>query len=109
MINIWAIHNDERYWDKPDEFRPHRFLNKEGKFVKGEQKSFMPFGLGRRQCFGEAMAKMETFVIFARLMKDFKVEKVPGEPLPSLQGILGVTLAPEPFKVIFKSRNNNVY
>lgn len=107
IFNFYAIHNDEDYWDKPEEFNPNRFLNEEGKYVTGLNESYMVFGMGRRQCFGEVMAKIELFTFISRLLRDFKVEKAPGEPFPSFEGDLGVTFAPKPYKVAFKARNNN--
>ena len=109
IVNIWAIHNDESEWDNPQEFNPKRFLDGDGKFVSGMNDSFFGFGAGKRQCFGEAIAKMELFIILSRLVRDFTMSTVPGEPLPSLEGILGVTNAPKTHNVIFRPRevNNN--
>lgn len=43
--SIFALHDDPRYWDSPEEFRPERWLNAEGKFVATKE-GFMPFGSG---------------------------------------------------------------
>ncbi|XP_042883877.1 cytochrome P450 2L1-like [Penaeus japonicus] len=39
-------HVDSRYWDEPQEFRPERFLDQEGK-VKIPKEGLMPFGSGK--------------------------------------------------------------
>ena len=71
--------------------------------------SFFGFGAGKRQCFGEAIAKMQLFIILSRLVRDFTMSTVPGDPLPSMEGVLGITNAPKNHNVIFRSRevNNN--
>lgn len=42
--HIHAVHMDPKLWDRPQEFRPERFLNAEGKVVKPD--FFIPFGVG---------------------------------------------------------------
>jgi 26-hydroxylase len=42
---LHAVHMDPTLWDKPEEFRPTRFLNDEGKVTKPEY--FIPFGVGK--------------------------------------------------------------
>ena len=101
MFNLWNMHRDEKYWDKPLEFRPERWIQ-DNKFVL--QASFLPFGAGRRSCLGETMAKLELFVILARLLKDFKIESATCDALPTLEGKLGCTLAPVPYNCKFIPR-----
>ena len=109
IVNIWAIHNDQKEWNDPEAFNPERFLDENGKFASGMNESFFGFGAGKRQCFGEAVAKMELFIILSRLVRDFTMSTVPGDPLPSMEGVLGITNAPKNHNVIFRSRevNNN--
>ncbi len=49
-IPIVGIHNDDRYWESPDEFRPERFSKEnKHKIIHG---TYLPFGLGPRNCIG---------------------------------------------------------
>ena len=108
IINFWNIHMNEKYWDKPKQFNPYRFLDEDGVFVEsGRLKSFLPFSAGIRGCPGEAFAKLELFMMISRMFRDFRVELPKGESLPSLEGELGITLSPKPFSIVFKPRNNN--
>jgi cytochrome P450 family 6 len=50
VIPTMSIQNDERYWDKPEEFRPERFTPEE--IQKRPSCTFMPFGEGPRNCIG---------------------------------------------------------
>jgi cytochrome P450 len=34
MPNLYALHHDPRYWKKPDEFRPERWLEEEKDLVR---------------------------------------------------------------------------
>jgi methyl farnesoate epoxidase/farnesoate epoxidase len=38
---------DKKYWGDPEAFRPERFLDSNGKFVKPER--VIPFGFGKLQ------------------------------------------------------------
>ncbi|GJX98931.1 cytochrome P450 [Tanacetum coccineum] len=60
FINVWAIQRDPRYWDKPLEFKPERFLSIEGTNkwdFTGNNMKFLPFGSGRRLCPGYPLAE----------------------------------------------------
>ena len=35
-VNVYNLHQDERYWDKPWDFVPERFLDEEGDLVKAD-------------------------------------------------------------------------
>ncbi|XP_047480020.1 cytochrome P450 2L1-like [Penaeus chinensis] len=63
-------HMDARYWEEPQEFRPERFLDQEGK-VKTPKEGFIPFGAGRRGCLGEGLSRMELYIFTAALLQNF--------------------------------------
>jgi len=103
---LYAVHMDPKLWDEPEAFRPSRFLSSEGKICKPEY--FMPFGVGRRMCLGEILARMELFLFFSSLMHTFDLRLPEGASLPSLRGNAGITISPDPFKVCFLQRDLNV-
>ena len=88
---------DPTLWDSPEEFRPNRFLNSEGNVWKPEY--FIPFGVGRRMCLGDVLARMELFLFFSSVMHTFTLELPEGEPMPSLKGNVGVTITPQAYRV----------
>ncbi|KOC66607.1 Cytochrome P450 18a1 [Habropoda laboriosa] len=100
---LHAVHMDPELWEKPEEFRPSRFLSVEGKVQKPEY--FMPFGVGRRMCLGDVLARMELFLFFSSLMHTFELRSPQGSSLPSLRGNAGVTVTPDPFDVCLLPRN----
>lgn len=100
---LHAIHMDPNLWDKPEQFNPSRFINSEGKVSKPEY--FLPFGVGRRMCLGDVLARMELFLYFSCLLHCFDLSVPEGETLPSLKGNAGITITPDAFKVCLKPRN----
>ncbi|XP_076038360.1 cytochrome P450 2L1-like [Oratosquilla oratoria] len=66
----YYCHNDEKYWNKPSEFRPERFLDENNTIVIPRE-GFLPFGVGRRQCIGEPLATMELFIFLTTLLQKF--------------------------------------
>lgn len=42
LFNLFSVHMDEKYWEKPFEFRPERFLTDDGNLLIHD--SFLPFG-----------------------------------------------------------------
>lgn len=99
---LHAVHMDPELWHEPETFQPSRFLSPEGKVQKPEY--FMPFGVGRRMCLGETLARMEIFLFFTSLLHNFDVKLPEGESLPSLRGNAGVTVTPDRFKVSLMQR-----
>ena len=93
MTNYYSTHMDEEYWKDPKVFRPRRFIS-EGKYAPDER--LIPFGLGRRKCLGENLARMENLLLFANMVKCFKFKCLDGE-LPILEPEGGLTYGPKPF------------
>ncbi|KAL6110779.1 cyp2u1 [Pungitius sinensis] len=100
--NLWSVHRDPTVWDEPDRFNPARFLNEEGQLLRKEY--FIPFGIGRRVCMGEQLAKMELFLTVTSLLQAFRFRLPEGAPPPSLTGRFGLTLAPRPYAVCVSPR-----
>jgi hypothetical protein len=91
-------------WKDPELFNPDRFLSSDGtKVVKPEY--FIPFGVGRRVCLGDVLAKAELFLFFSTILHTFKLTLPPGATVPDLRGQAGVTVSPQSFKVIISFFN----
>uniref|UniRef100_A0A8C6XUX3 Cytochrome P450 family 2 subfamily W member 1 n=1 Tax=Naja naja TaxID=35670 RepID=A0A8C6XUX3_NAJNA len=67
---------DETQWETPYRFNPNHFLDAEGNFVKKE--AFLPFSIGRRNCLGENLARMELFIFVVGLLQRFIFQAPPG-------------------------------
>ncbi|CAN4085946.1 unnamed protein product [Withania somnifera] len=70
VVNVWAIGRDPLLWEKPDKYRPERFLNSDID-VKGLNFELLPFGSGRRGCPGRTFAMAAIELALARLVHKF--------------------------------------
>eukprot|EP00112_Aurelia_sp_Birch-Aquarium-sp1_P013905 Seg298.8 transcript_id=Seg298.8/GoldUCD/mRNA.D3Y31 product="Steroid 17-alpha-hydroxylase/17 20 lyase" protein_id=Seg298.8/GoldUCD/D3Y31 len=104
IFNTYAIHHDERHWSDPEDFQPERWLDEDGSYTPGKHTSFLPFSAGKRVCFGEALAKMELFLILSRVFQSFEFLPADREDLPKTDGFVFLTHQRKPYKVIAKKR-----
>ncbi|XP_054715394.1 cytochrome P450 18a1-like [Uloborus diversus] len=102
LPNLWAIHMDPELWDRPEEFRPERFLVN-GRVVKPS--FFMPFSVGRRMCVGDNLTRMEVFLFLTSLLQQFELKVPTGAAPPSLEGIAALSMTTQPFQVCTVPRN----
>ncbi|KAM4655399.1 cytochrome P450 2J2-like [Amazona ochrocephala] len=93
--SLTSVMFDKNVWETPDAFNPGHFL-KDGQFYKNEY--FMPFSIGKRSCLGELLARSELFLFFTSLLQKFTFQAPLGTTL-SLKTQLGITVAPQPYKI----------
>ncbi|KAJ3645071.1 hypothetical protein Zmor_022759 [Zophobas morio] len=98
MPLLWGIHMDPKVHKDPEEFRPERFIDSDGKFFKPE--SFLPFQSGKRMCVGEDIANMVTTIFIAGVLQNFRIGAVDSVPI-DFTGSCGAALTPKPQKLIF--------
>lgn len=103
LVSLYSLNMDKEYWKDPDVFRPERFLNENGEYVQHSEQ-FFPFGLGKRRCMGENLAKSSLFLFFATFMHSFDMILPNGTPMPNTQPDDGITLQPKPFQIQLKIR-----
>ena len=106
LINVDEIHHDPKEWPEPNEFKPERFLDSDGKFVGWTTKhAFMPFGLGRRVCLGQVFGKILIFTFASTLLHLYKIELPEGAEKPSTSPIGLNFHHPKDFTVVAKKRH----
>jgi cytochrome P450 len=99
-LPIWAMHRDEKYYSKADEFIPERWTNE---FLATIPKqAFTPFGYGVRSCIGETFAMYEFKIILSSLLLNFKFKLVKNVPLEIVTIIMA--RPKEEFEVSFVRR-----
>ncbi|KAF8630083.1 hypothetical protein AX17_005481 [Amanita inopinata Kibby_2008] len=93
FMNIYFMYHDERYFDRPEEFIPERFLNhpyglKEGVVDDPARRPNLQFGGGRRVCPGIVPAKTSMELIIAKLIWGFDL-------LPEIDPATGKEVFPD--------------
>uniref|UniRef100_Q7M1E6 Cytochrome P450 92B1 n=1 Tax=Petunia hybrida TaxID=4102 RepID=Q7M1E6_PETHY len=69
-VNAWSIGRNPKYWDKPEEFIPERFLENDID-IKGQNFTLLPFGSGRRRCPGYSLGIKLVRTTMANLLHGF--------------------------------------
>ncbi|CAJ0575712.1 unnamed protein product, partial [Mesorhabditis spiculigera] len=97
-VLVWGQIDGVLYMDpnfkNPETFDPTRFLLEDGKtFNKTTVERMVAFCIGKRQCAGEGLARMELFLVLAALFQRFKIEPSPGWKI-DLTGIPGTVRLP---------------
>ncbi|MED1783835.1 cytochrome P450 [Brevibacillus fortis] len=88
-IPQYILHRDERYFEKPNQFLPERFLP--GSPAPSPYVYF-PFGLGPRSCIGMNFAIMEISTVLSLLLSRFTLH-IP-EDQPPLTPQIGFSMTP---------------
>jgi len=83
---LWSAHlsgRDPDVWDDPLRFNPDRFHNMTEDQQAGADAAWVPFGGGRRNCIGFALAQMELTLLIARFAQRLDVTPpATGKPGP---------------------------
>ncbi|XP_017284213.1 cytochrome P450 1A1 isoform X1 [Kryptolebias marmoratus] len=107
FINQWQINHDPELWEDPSSFIPDRFLSDDGTEVnKLDGEKVVIFGLGRRRCIGEVIARNEVFLFLAIIIQKLHFYQLPGEPL-DLTPEYGLTMKHKRCHLGVKLRDEN--
>lgn len=106
--SLSAINTDPKYVKNPDVFDPEQFIDETtGKFKPNP--AVLPFGIGRRQCIGINLAKMELYLFTGALIQQFNFKLVPTAPADVNNCIIAPSRTPRPFRMKVEVRNVNEY
>ncbi|CAB3398702.1 unnamed protein product [Caenorhabditis bovis] len=96
-VELSLLHTDEKVFENPGEFNPDRFITNEGL-----EKKLIPFGIGKRACLGESLARAELYLVLGNLILRYNIEPV-GE-LPPLRSLtpFGGMKRPPPYELRLK-------
>uniref|UniRef100_A0A7E4W476 CYtochrome P450 family n=1 Tax=Panagrellus redivivus TaxID=6233 RepID=A0A7E4W476_PANRE len=101
ISHISSILYDERYFPEPYAFKPERFIDENGAFK--QHPALIPFGVGKRSCLGEALAKMELYLVIANMFNRYKFSADPEKPVP-LTRIMSGTINAAPYNCRIEKR-----
>ena len=103
LANQYAINNDKRAYENPEEFIPERFLNEDG-LVGARPRSYMPFGLGRRACPGETSARTTLWMVMVLLCQRYKFLSPEGVELKPDYCGKSFDTSPKKYEIVLESR-----
>lgn len=72
IYSIIGVHNDPQYFPNPEKFDPERFSDENRQNIKPN--TYLPFGIGPRNCIGSRFALMEMKTIIYYLLLNFSFE-----------------------------------
>uniref|UniRef100_A0A2P2I3B0 Cytochrome P450 2L1-like n=1 Tax=Hirondellea gigas TaxID=1518452 RepID=A0A2P2I3B0_9CRUS len=105
LVCAEMCHRDPAVWKCPDDLYPEHFLDEDGK-LDSKKDSFLPFSIGRRQCLGESLARMELFLFASAILQRFTIQPPPGVTLStSTDPAMKLLNSPKPYKVVLKKRH----
>lgn len=65
---LGALHLNDDLFENPRKFEPERFLKNEKLFQQ-----IIPFGIGKRSCVGEQLARSELYLVFGNLLLRYNI------------------------------------
>ncbi|KAI3733226.1 hypothetical protein L1987_64446 [Smallanthus sonchifolius] len=72
-VNAWAVGRDPKFWERPEEFEPERFMRSSVDY-KGADFELIPFGSGRRGCPGISFGSVTMELALSNLVYSFDWE-----------------------------------
>ncbi|GFN84730.1 cytochrome p450 [Plakobranchus ocellatus] len=96
--SLASVLMDPELFPEPSVFKPSRFLERKHN-IKLRDLGLIPFNIGKRNCLGETLARVELFLVAAAMLQKFRFVLPDDEPHPSLKGVVGATRMPPPFKL----------
>ena len=79
MLSPYLIHRHPHFCDRPEEFRPERFVDAASD--PRDQWIYIPFAAGPRHCVGENFAMYEMIAHLVRVVRDWRLERVDDGPI----------------------------
>lgn len=102
LLNLQPTYMSEEIWGDPQNFRPERFLDESGELIAHPK--FLPFGLGKRKCLGDAFARGCLFIFTTEFLRRYEIRPLDMNNLPSSEPLPGLVASPQPYFARFTRR-----
>nr|QST15078.1 CYP370C9 protein [Diaphanosoma celebensis] len=103
MANLYAVFRDPQLWEKPYEFHPEHFLTDDGHFKSLDH--FIPFGIGRRLCIGETIARVQLCLFTTHILQQFTLAFPAEDPLPVTETDSSFFRIAPHYRIVAKARH----
>ena len=99
---IGDIMHESNHFPNPQKFDPERYLSEDssGKQTFTPNPRVIPFGIGKRRCLGEVVARTSLFKFFTAIVQRYKIVNGQNEEIQETRSI-GFVSAPKPYKLKF--------
>ncbi|KAI9454936.1 cytochrome P450 [Russula earlei] len=110
VANAWAILHDSETYPDPEDFKPERFLDKDGSF-RDDPALGLVFGCGKRICPGRHFVDATLFIVISSVLSVFNVTKAKdksGHDIPVNAAMTvhsGIVVHPEKFECSIAPRD----
>ncbi|GBN68553.1 Cytochrome P450 3A5 [Araneus ventricosus] len=94
---VYLMHHDPDFWSEPEIFDPERFSTK----PNSEGITYLPFGVGPRNCLGKRFAQLEAKLALANMVYKFNIK------LDEKQKGIMAFVAKNPISSHFNQSNTN--
>ncbi|KAL1509787.1 hypothetical protein ABEB36_004470 [Hypothenemus hampei] len=86
-LPMFALHRDPKYFPNPEAFNPERFSEENRDQISPY--SYIPFGIGPRNCIGSRFAILESKALIYNLLLNFEIvpNKKTANPLKHIRGL----------------------
>jgi cytochrome P450 len=100
---IGEVMHDPLYFPNPTRFDPNRYLSEEenGQITFKPHPRVIPFGIGKRRCLGEVLARMTLYKFFTALVQKYEIVSGQDEPITD-EAKTGFTRSPIDYRIIFR-------
>lgn len=96
-VPFFALHRDPELWPEPEEFRPERF-SKENR-DKIHPYSYMPFGVGPRNCVGMRFAQAMVKLALVEILQHYSFHVCEETQIPLEFDPIGLLAPAQPIKL----------
>jgi cytochrome P450 len=105
-VPVHALHRDLRWFDRPEEFLPERFDREAS--LRRRPYSYIPFGVGRRNCVGKKLGYEQCVLVLATLLSEYSWRLAPSQGAPVLA--TDIVLHPrDPLRMVLTPRETAVF
>jgi len=77
FLSPWVVHRREELFPDPERFDPDRFT--EEAVANRPTFAYVPLGGGRHVCIGQSLAKLESVLVLATILRTHRLELSPGQ------------------------------
>lgn len=94
--HLSLIHTDENLFKDHTKFIPERFMEN-----NNLEKKLIPFGIGKRACLGESLARAELYLVLGNMILDYDLEAIGEVPQIKTTSPFGIMKRPPVYSLRF--------